>query len=90
MFDVKIPKRPKKLKLGAIARDTITGYQGTIVCVATWLNGCHRITIQSPTLKDGIPVDNVTFDDQQLELVKTVEHEADRTTGGPRNDPPRI
>lgn len=44
------------IQLGDIARDTVTGYQGTVIARTEWLNGCWRLTLQSNTLdKEGKP-----------------------------------
>lgn len=80
----------KPIKLGALARDTITGYTGVVIAITDWLNGCRRITIQSKELKDGKPVDNCTFDLEQLDLVEEVRSKAIPTPkGGPSISPSR-
>ena len=57
------------INLGDIVKDTITDFQGTVVGITEWLNGCRRIGIQSPKLKDGIPVDPQWIDESQLILI---------------------
>lgn len=81
----------EKLNLGDVAKDTISGYEGVVVCVATWLHGCRRITIQPLKLnKDGAPHDGFTFDEPQLKLIKRAKvPKGDDTTGGPRPEPRR-
>lgn len=59
--------RPNIL-VGDVVRDTISGFEGVAVAKTQWLNGCVRITIQPRALHDGKPVDNYTFDVEQLEL----------------------
>ena len=59
-----------KIENGQEVRDTITGFSGIVVATTEWLNGCRRVTVQSPELKDGRPVDTVTFDGPQLELMR--------------------
>ena len=78
-----------KIKLGDRARDTITGFSGTVVAITTWLNGCDRYMIQPNTLKDGSTINPETFDVQQLERSKSSDHVPDKTTGGPRPEPKR-
>ena len=82
--------------LGDTVRDTITGYEGIAVCVSNWLNGCQRVTIQAPELHDGKPVDNFTFDAEQLEVVtkklvatKKPAAVGERLLGGPSIAPAR-
>lgn len=78
----------KQLALGDKVKDKVTGYTGIVIGWHQWLYGCARLTVQSQSLKDGKPIDNQTFDEPQLELVKSAkvkvkpEH---RITGGPRN-----
>lgn len=59
-----------KIKLGDVAKDKITGFEGAVVAISYWLNSCERITLQPPSLdKDGVPLKDSTFDSPQLELV---------------------
>ena len=58
---------PKQLKLGDLAKDGITGFTGIVVCRSEWLNGCVRLTLQPKALKDGRPVEQETFDIEQLQ-----------------------
>ena len=71
------------VELGDKVKDTVTGYQGIAIGATTWLHGCRRITVQSQELKDGKPVEAVTFDEPQLTVVKAMNHAAKRDTGGP-------
>ena len=58
------------VNLGDLARDRITGYEGVVVAITTWLNGCVRISIQPRKLKeDGGYPKGETFDAHQVELV---------------------
>lgn len=84
------------IKLGQKARDTVSGFTGTVVARTEWLNGCVRIAIQPKVDKDGKMVDNAEFDEPQVEVV--VEEPIGRgpsDTGGPlpfkpsRNETPR-
>jgi hypothetical protein len=62
-------KRPPGLKLGDRAKDKISGFTGVVVAITNWLNGCQRVTIQPEELKDGRPIENCTFDAEQVEIV---------------------
>lgn len=77
------------VKLGDKARDKITGLTGIIVAMTHWLNGCLRITIQPQVLHEGKPVDNCTFDAEQVELVSAEPPPATKPTGGPSIAPRR-
>lgn len=79
-----------RIELGDTARDTITGFEGVVVCDAKWLHGCRRLTIQPRQLHEGKPVDMQTFDEPQLLLVRGVRPEASTVDGGgPRPEPQR-
>ena len=77
------------IKLGETVKDTITGYSGTVIAITNWLNGCKRITIQSPILHDGIPVGDQTFDVEQVEKVTDKKNIEPSKTGGPSISPVR-
>lgn len=79
-----------QIKLGDVAKDTITGFKGVVVARTEWLNGCVRITLQPKQLQEnGKPIDSETFDDTQLILVHAGPSRAPKETGGPRPEPRR-
>jgi len=84
-----------EINLGDIARDTVTGFEGVVVGITQWLYGCRRISIQSRELKDGKPIEHVSFDEPQVALVKkaavpSIESQPELVrTGGPRPEPTR-
>ncbi len=82
-------KKSKKIKLGDVARDTITGFEGTVVARTDWLNGCSRFSLQPKGLHDGKIIEADWFDDMQIEVVKAKGYKPDESTGGPRSDPTR-
>lgn len=72
------------INLGDYARDTITGYTGTVVARTEWINGCVRYIVQSNQLKDGVPLEPQHVDSQQLEVVKKENPiPSPAKTGGP-------
>jgi hypothetical protein len=77
------------IKLGDVAKDSITGFQGVVVCLSQWLHGCRRITLQPKELKDGKPIEPGCFDEPQLVLVESCTVERATDTGGPRPGPVR-
>ncbi len=77
----------KKFKLGCTARDTITGFEGIVIGVTEWLNGCVRYGIQPQELKDGKIIEANWFDSEQIELVKKTKKKAAKPAGGPMPDP---
>lgn len=76
--------------LGAKVKCKTTGYKGIIIGRTEWLYGCRRYTVQSQEMKDGKPVDAMSFDEDGLQLLKDVKeiHEV-KKTGGPRPDAAR-
>lgn len=79
-----------EIRLGDLARDTITGFEGVVVGITQWLHGCRRFVIQPRELKDGKPIETQSFDEPQLVLVqRRAVLEGSRATGGPRPEPVR-
>ena len=78
-----------EIQLGDVARDTITGFEGTVIARTEWLNGCWRLVLQGKVDKDGKVPDGISIDAPQLELVSRKGHVADKKTGGPRPEPRR-
>ena len=73
-----------KFKLGQVVRDRITGYTGLVYCRTQWLNNCNTYNVKSRELKDGKPMDSVSFDEPTLELVEEKQVlEPQQKTGGP-------
>ena len=77
----------KRPQLGDEVRDSVTGFRGIVVAYCNWLHGCARLTVQPRKLKDGKPIEPITFDELQLELVQENRHVPDTRTGGPRPEP---
>ena len=81
------------IQLGDIAKDTVTGFEGVVIGITQWLYGCRRISIQPRELKDGKPIEHVSFDEPQVEVIRqgavaSVETQpAIARTGGPRPEP---
>jgi hypothetical protein len=86
------------IQLGDKVKDRVTSLTGIAIARTEWLNGCVRFVVQPQELKDGKPVDMVTFDIEDLEVVEagviiakqkvaTVPPRA--KTGGPMPSTPR-
>jgi hypothetical protein len=82
-------QRDESIKLGDVVRDRISGFEGTIVAITEWLNGCRRITIQPSSLFEGKPVDSHTFDAEQIVKVSTGPELSETRKGGPSISPQR-
>jgi hypothetical protein len=60
-----------KIQLGDQVRHKITGFEGVVICITTWLNGCVRIGVQPRKLsKEGKIRETETIDEDELVLVK--------------------
>lgn len=78
------------IALGDTARDVVTGFEGVVVAITTWLNGCVRLALQPRALKDGKPIESQSFDVEQLELVEKCDAVMPtKKTGGPMPEPQR-
>jgi len=79
------------IQCGDLAKDGITGYEGIVVARTEWLNKCVRITIQAKEMKDGKPVENQTFDEEQVVLIRSraFTQTKSKQTGGPTPAPSR-
>ena len=87
-------KTMKDVNLGSEVQDTISTYSGIVVCISEWLNGCKRITLQAKGLLEGKPIEQQTFDIEQLELVaaapaKHTPNVHGASAGGPHDPPTR-
>lgn len=76
-------------KLGDRVRDRVTGFEGIVIAITVWLNGCRRATVQSRELKDGATIPAESFDVEQLELRQTNAVPPCAPTGGPCASPTR-
>ncbi len=79
-------------KLGARARDTITGFEGTITGRCEYLTGCTQYCLK-PTIdeKTGAMRDAEWIDEQTLESVRATRKPASaKASGGPQKDAPRV
>lgn len=77
------------INLGDKCKDMITGFSGICIGKTQWLYGCVRITIQPEELREGKPIDALTFDEPQVQLLEAAKPVAPelRKTGGPNTTP---
>lgn len=79
------------VKLGSKAKDIITGFEGIVSGRTEWLYGCTRIALIPKELKDGVPQEEVWFDEQRIELIKEskpkISKDNSAEIGGPKSDP---
>ena len=80
-----------KIKLRDEVEDTITGFHGTVVAQAEYLNGCVRFGVQPRVTKEGELPDWQWIDEQQLNTVERREQpDVNDGLGGPAEAPPRF
>lgn len=79
----------RRIELGDVVVDTITGFTGVVIGDTKWLHGCRRLSVQPRELKDGKPIDFITIDEPQLRLVEAEVATGTSDTGGPRPEPQR-
>ena len=77
------------IKLGDRARDTISGFEGVVICIANWRNGCQRVSIRPEACHEGKPIEMETFDAEDLVLVSDEAVSRPSLVGGPSIAPTR-
>jgi hypothetical protein len=82
-------KMKPKFKNGDKVRDKISGLEGTITCVATYMNGCIRYSIQPGLDGDGHYQESEVIDEQQLEIIKPEKAKKKKPLGGDRPFQPK-
>jgi hypothetical protein len=80
-----------RINLGDLARDTVTGFTGIVVATTDWLANCRRLTLQPRELKDGKPIEALTFDEPHCAFIEYTELsiETAPANGGPMPEPVR-
>ncbi len=58
------------VKLGDVAKDAITGFQGVVIGIASWLNQCDQVCVKAQSLSEGKPLDAQWFDITNIEIVE--------------------
>ena len=56
------------MELGQKAKDVITGFEGTITGIVTYLTGCKQVLITGQS-KDGKPADSTWFDETRIKIL---------------------
>ncbi len=88
VIPVERPDAP--INVGDIVRHDLSGLEGVVIAMTSWLEGCSIAMIQPKELKDGLPVDPSAFDERLLTIVQQKQPPAPAVrTGGPRQEPRR-
>jgi len=74
----------RKFENGQKVRDVMTGFEGTIVCCAEYINGCIRYSIQPELDEEGHYQESQVIDEEQLELIKKPKETKKKPHGGDR------
>ncbi len=72
----------KKIKLGKLYQDTLTGYEGVATARHEYMYGCVRITVERKD-KDG-KIETEIFDEQRMEQADGKKPRLTATAGGPQ------
>lgn len=80
-----------EIKLGAKAKDKVTGFEGIVIGKINYLFGCNQYGL-SPEAKDGKVLDSAWFDEGRIEIIGPgIAPEAVRVdeNGGINSDGPK-
>jgi hypothetical protein len=55
-----------KIELGSSVKSRVMGLKGIVIARTEWLYHCVRYVVQPQELKDGRPVENCSFDEDEL------------------------
>ena len=80
-----------KFALGDKVRDVVTEFEGAITARLEYLNGCLQYQVKSKHMKDGLPVDALWVDEEQLEScgeALSLPGAPVTVSGGPHDTPP--
>ena len=78
------------IELGKKAKDSITGFEGTVTAKTEWLTGCTRYALQGICKKGDVPPEEQWFDESRLESAEIPIIGENKDNGGPRNDPHQV
>ena len=86
-------KIDNKFNLGDLLKESVTGFEGVVMCVSLYSTGCLHYGLQSKKLKDDGQVNDWQyFDQSQLSLIeeKAVTFNVPKgTTSGAFPNPPQ-
>lgn len=72
------------IKLGVMAKDTISGFTGVVIAKTEWLYGCVRVGLaREETDKDGKVIRTEWFDEPQVKVVEGKKKTGKNPPGGP-------
>ena len=78
-----------RISFGAVVKDSVTGFKGTVVARAEFITGCVQYEVVPSVDKDGKMTDSYWIDENRLEIVRAAKKViAKKATGGPQNRPP--
>ena len=86
--------KKSKPQLGDLARDKVTGFEGTITSITKFLTGCKQYGL-TPLAMDNKVFSPECFDAPRLEIlekesVKTEDVSDKKEPGGPNRDAPKF
>lgn len=78
---------PAKIPLGALVRDTVSGFEGICCSRTDYLSGCTRIALQPLVREDGKMPEMAHFDEPLCIVVAVGIAAQPSDNGGPRPAP---
>lgn len=79
----------KKIKLGALVLDRVTGMKGIVTSRLEYLNGCIQYGVKPKMESDGKYPDTQYIDVAQLEVIKKEKVKLKKKPTGGDMDPPK-
>jgi hypothetical protein len=80
------------INMGDVVRDSISGFEGTVISRIEYINGCVQFAVQPKIDKDGKLPDAQYFDMQRLERISVptakVTEFTRQSVGGPQREQP--
>ena len=76
------------IKLGDKVRDDVTGFEGIVTSVHSYLHACRRIGVSPPVDKEGKHVDGWTIDEPQLTVIEVRSYVPPVDVNGTKNGGP--
>jgi len=88
-----VPCPDPQFEIGQKVKDITSPYEGVIISISYFINGCIRYGVQSNKLEKGQPVDSLNFPENHIELKKSKpmkiedNSQPEKRTGGPLRMP---
>jgi hypothetical protein len=81
------------IEQGQYVRDRVSGFEGTVVGITTWLNGCRTVGIRPKVKEDGKMPEVAWIDEPQVESIDDQDRSfvaGSNDTGGENHPTPEL